>query len=278
MSSPKGGHLPSEGAGRVWRFPSGADKDPTLPMCIVKGKIVVHGGGGLSDAASPRTYFEYIVGADVGMGGGKNTDRSKPSKGLNGGLVTAFCSHEMSSKDKDPFDRTSFARRWLERDPSLMGDDAAKLSQQNAWAAYIMRKTLIASRGLRSNLEQRHFQLEISPEIPVGNFLRDSGRVVEFGRRFMAQLELDYGGRLYWVAADHYNRPHTHIHVEIRGIDVQGFHVFIPWKPTSRTPSYMRPTDAEKAADPMASSPIEFRARRILRDMIEESKGARHAG
>ncbi len=41
-------------------------------------------------------------------------------------------------------------------------------------------------------------------------------------RELMAQAEKDLGTRLDWVAVDHWNTEHPHVHVLVRGVDDQG--------------------------------------------------------
>jgi type IV secretory pathway VirD2 relaxase len=159
----------------------------------------------------------------------------------------------------------------MRQDASLRGEDRLKWSIENAWAVHILRRKLQATRFSRTPDEQRHFRIRLCPETKGGVFLRDSGRMQEFAERFIAAIEADYVGNFYWVAAAHYNTDQPHVHICLRGIDVQGTHVFFDRR-------YLKASDLELQANSSASSPIEWRARNILGQMIRESKGTRYAG
>jgi len=270
MSSPKGGHFPSEGSQRKWGFPTSAERDATSPRCVVRVDWLQHECQGLREDLGPLAFAEYATGGP-GLGGGRDSKKLVESKGVGGGQVTMFVSHPMDSKDWDSKDKTSFASRWIRQDESLRGEHRAKWSIENAWAVHILRRKLQAERYSRTPNEQRHFRIRLCPETRGGVFLRDSDRMEEFTCRFMTALERDYGGNFYWVAAAHYNTDQPHVHICLRGIDVQKMHVFF-------ARSYLKASEIELQANSSASSPIEWRARNILGQMIREAKGARHAG
>jgi type IV secretory pathway VirD2 relaxase len=46
-------------------------------------------------------------------------------------------------------------------------------------------------------------------------------------RRLMAQMEIDLGTKLEWVAVDHFNTGHPHTHIMLRGIDDKGQNLII---------------------------------------------------
>ena len=60
--------------------------------------------------------------------------------------------------------------------------------------------------------DRHHFRFIISPEDA-----RDMADLRGFTRALMTQAEADLGTRLDWVAVDHWNTDHPHIHVIVRG-------------------------------------------------------------
>ncbi|WP_223262803.1 relaxase/mobilization nuclease RlxS [Sphingobium sp. SCG-1] len=48
-----------------------------------------------------------------------------------------------------------------------------------------------------------------------------------FTRRLMAQMEIDLGTRLDWVAVDHFNTAHPHTHIMLRGVEETGQNLVI---------------------------------------------------
>jgi type IV secretory pathway VirD2 relaxase len=69
----------------------------------------------------------------------------------------------------------------------------------------------------RCDGDRHHFRFIVSPE--------DAGALADLKattRELMAQAEKDLGTRLDWVAADHWNTEHPHIHVLVRGVDEAG--------------------------------------------------------
>jgi type IV secretory pathway VirD2 relaxase len=64
--------------------------------------------------------------------------------------------------------------------------------------------------------EQRQFRFIVSPEDG------DELDLKEFARRLMAQVENDLGRRLIWAAVNHHNTDNPHVHIDVRGIDVDG--------------------------------------------------------
>lgn len=65
--------------------------------------------------------------------------------------------------------------------------------------------------------DPRMFKFILSPE-----FGQDMDSMEEFTRSFMDKLEKDLGTPLEWVAVDHYNTDHPHVHVALRGVDREG--------------------------------------------------------
>jgi hypothetical protein len=176
-----------------------------------------------------------------------------------------FASHEKSDAE--------FGRMWLLKDPRLGGHDRSKWTAWQAWCVHLLRRPMFAAPGKfrRSPTEQQHFRIRLCPETDAGNALAKTDRMQEFTRRFMAGVERDFGGRLVWTAAVHLNTDQPHAHVGMRGISAEGEHVFFSQK-------YVRPTKRELMKNPAASSPIEWRARGVLAEMLAEMGGARAAG
>ena len=64
--------------------------------------------------------------------------------------------------------------------------------------------------------EQRQFRFIVSPEDG------DELDLKEFARRLMNQVEKDLGRRLIWAAVNHHNTDNPHVHIDVRGVDVDG--------------------------------------------------------
>ena len=64
--------------------------------------------------------------------------------------------------------------------------------------------------------EQRQFRFIVSPEDG------DELDLKEFARRLMNQVENDLGRRLIWAAVNHHNTDNPHVHIDVRGVDVDG--------------------------------------------------------
>ena len=64
--------------------------------------------------------------------------------------------------------------------------------------------------------EERQFRFIVSPEDG------DELDLKEFARRLMTQVEKDLGRRLIWAAVNHHNTDNPHIHIDVRGVDVDG--------------------------------------------------------
>jgi type IV secretory pathway VirD2 relaxase len=69
----------------------------------------------------------------------------------------------------------------------------------------------------RCDTDRHHFRFIVSPE--NAEQLAD---LKAFTRDLMRHAEHDLGTRLDWVAADHWNTAHPHIHVLVRGVDADG--------------------------------------------------------
>ena len=64
--------------------------------------------------------------------------------------------------------------------------------------------------------EKHQFRLIVSPE--------DAGELdmTAFARRYMASVQKDLHQPLQWMAVNHYNTDHPHVHIIIRGVDKHG--------------------------------------------------------
>lgn len=69
----------------------------------------------------------------------------------------------------------------------------------------------------RCEEDRHHFRFIVSPE--DGAALADLQATI---RELMAQAEKDLGTRLDWVAVDHWNTQHPHVHVLVRGVGEDG--------------------------------------------------------
>jgi type IV secretory pathway VirD2 relaxase len=82
-------------------------------------------------------------------------------------------------------------------------------------------------KGWEAAGDPRLFKLVVSPEQAARLDLRAHGRAL------LAGMEQDLGTRLEWVAIDHYNTDHPHLHVLVRGRDAQG-------RPLTLDPEYVK--------------------------------------
>jgi hypothetical protein len=64
--------------------------------------------------------------------------------------------------------------------------------------------------------EQRQFRFIVSPQDG------DEVDLKEFARQLMNQVESDLGRRLIWAAVNHHNTDNPHVHIDVRGVDVDG--------------------------------------------------------
>jgi type IV secretory pathway VirD2 relaxase len=64
----------------------------------------------------------------------------------------------------------------------------------------------------RSEDDRHHFRFIVSPDDAV-----EMADLKGFARELMNQVEKDLGTRLDWVAADHWNTEHPHVHIIVRG-------------------------------------------------------------
>ncbi|HEY2707064.1 MAG TPA: DUF3363 domain-containing protein [Caulobacteraceae bacterium] len=69
----------------------------------------------------------------------------------------------------------------------------------------------------RTSGDRHHFRFIVSPEDAA-----ELENLKAFTRDLMAQAERDLGTRLDWVAVDHWNTGHPHVHVLVRGVTDEG--------------------------------------------------------
>ena len=81
-------------------------------------------------------------------------------------------------------------------------------------------------KGWEAAGDARLFKLVVSPEQAARLDLR------AHARGLLAGMEQDLGTRLEWVAIDHHNTDHPHLHILVRGRDDQG-------RPLTLDPTYM---------------------------------------
>ena len=74
----------------------------------------------------------------------------------------------------------------------------------------------------RGKGDRRQFRLIVSPEDATN--LAD---LTSYTRELMAQVELDLGTSLDWVAVNHHNTGHPHVHVIVKGTDDRGENLVI---------------------------------------------------
>src|SRR3989442_794702 len=82
-------------------------------------------------------------------------------------------------------------------------------------------------KGWEAAGDARLFKLVVSPEQAARLDLRAHARAL------VAGMEQDLGTRLEWVAIDHYNTDHPHLHILLRGRDDQG-------RPLTLDPAYIK--------------------------------------
>ena len=64
--------------------------------------------------------------------------------------------------------------------------------------------------------DRHHFRLIVTPERGAELPLR------RYTQTFMNQVESDLGTRLDWMAVEHHNTDHPHVHIIVRGVDARG--------------------------------------------------------
>jgi type IV secretory pathway VirD2 relaxase len=69
----------------------------------------------------------------------------------------------------------------------------------------------------RYEKDRHHFRFIVSPEDAA-----DMADLKGFARELVGRMEKDFGTRLDWVADDHWNTQHPHIHIIVRGVADDG--------------------------------------------------------
>ena len=64
--------------------------------------------------------------------------------------------------------------------------------------------------------DRHHFRLIVTPERGGDLDLR------RYTQSLMTQVEVDLGTRVTWLAVEHHNTEHPHVHVIVRGVDARG--------------------------------------------------------
>ena len=64
--------------------------------------------------------------------------------------------------------------------------------------------------------DRHHFRIMVTPERGGDLELR------RYTQSFMTQVEGDLGSRLDWLAVEHHNTDHPHVHIIVRGVDERG--------------------------------------------------------
>ncbi len=74
----------------------------------------------------------------------------------------------------------------------------------------------------RCDPDRHHFRFIVSPDDAV-----EMADLKTFTRDLVGQMELDLGTRLDWVAVDHWNTEHPHVHLIVRGVRDDGENLVI---------------------------------------------------
>ncbi|MGY3441287.1 relaxase/mobilization nuclease domain-containing protein [Bradyrhizobium sp. USDA 4473] len=69
----------------------------------------------------------------------------------------------------------------------------------------------------RCQNDRHHFRFIVSPEDAP-----DMADLKGFARELVGQIEKDLGSKLDWVAVDHWNTQHPHVHILVRGVTDDG--------------------------------------------------------
>lgn len=69
----------------------------------------------------------------------------------------------------------------------------------------------------RCEKDRHHFRFIVSPEDAP-----EMGDLKGFARELVGQMEKDLGAKLDWVAVDHWNTQHPHVHIIVRGVADDG--------------------------------------------------------
>lgn len=103
--------------------------------------------------------------------------------------------------------------------------------------------------------DERMFKLIVSPEFGERMDLR------KHVAGLVQQMEKDLGTKLQWVAIDHYNTDHPHVHVAIRGVDEKG-------RTLDVSPEYISKGSRIRAQE-LATRELGYRSERDVAEAIE---------
>jgi type IV secretory pathway VirD2 relaxase len=81
----------------------------------------------------------------------------------------------------------------------------------------------------RCDGDRHHFRFIVAPEDAA-----ELGDLRGYARELMRGVETDLGGRLDWIAVDHWNTAHPHLHVLVRGLAADGADLVIDGSYLSR--------------------------------------------
>jgi type IV secretory pathway VirD2 relaxase len=110
--------------------------------------------------------------------------------------------------------------------------------------------------------DRHHFRAMVSPE--------DAAELTDlkaFTRDLAAQMEADLGTRLDWIAVEHWNTAHPHIHLLVRGVDDQDANLVISRDYISHT---LRSRAEELASLELGPRPEHEVRRALERDVTAE--------
>ncbi|NDW07655.1 relaxase/mobilization nuclease domain-containing protein, partial [Jiella pacifica] len=74
----------------------------------------------------------------------------------------------------------------------------------------------------RSEDDRHHFRFIVSPDDAL-----EMSDLKGFTRQLVGQMEKDLGTRLEWIAVDHWNTEHPHVHLIVRGVREDGENLVI---------------------------------------------------
>ncbi|WP_376705554.1 DUF3363 domain-containing protein [Mesorhizobium sp. ISC25] len=104
--------------------------------------------------------------------------------------------------------------------------------------------------------DRHHFRLIVSPDDAM-----ELGDLKNFARELMVDMERDLGTRLDWIAVDHWNTEHPHVHILVRGVADNGENLVI-----SR--DYIRQGMRDRASDILTQT-LGLRTDLDVRQVIE---------
>ena len=182
-----------------------------------------------SSSSSPRSRSQ-------GVGKGGKSARASGGPGLKRGRGAAFVRSRTLSggwKHSTPGQRRVVVKTRYVQGAGKNGKSAAHLRyiQRDGTSREGERGQLYSAGEDRADgaafvergVDDRHqFRFIVSPEDGA-----DLSDLSAYTRDLMAQVETDLGTRLDWVAVNHHNTGHPHVHVIIRGVDELGENLVI---------------------------------------------------